>query len=155
MTTAIKVARQETFGPLAPLFRLSSDENVIEMANDTEFGLVAYYYSCDIGQVWRVSEALAYGIVGINIGLISNEVAPLGGMKQSGIGREGSHYGIDDRFTVAALAIWAPYRRSCGARFEMEPTAQAWVNCHSRKMLRTSTSPVAAMATAVVDRRLR
>jgi succinate-semialdehyde dehydrogenase/glutarate-semialdehyde dehydrogenase len=84
------VAREETFGPVAPLFRFKTDEEAIRMANDTEFGLAAYFYSRDIGRVWRVAEAVEYGIVGINTGIISTEVAPFGGVKESGIGREGS-----------------------------------------------------------------
>lgn len=96
VTPAMKVARDETFGPLAPLFRFSSDEEVIRLANDTEFGLASYFYSRDIGRVWRVAEALEYGMVGINTGLISTEVAPFGGIKQSGMGREGSRHGIED-----------------------------------------------------------
>ncbi len=105
VTPAMKVARDETFGPLAPLFRFSSDEEVIRMANDTEFGLAAYFFSRDIGRVWRVAEALEYGMVGINTGLISNEVAPFGGVKQSGLGREGSHYGIDDYVVIKYLCM--------------------------------------------------
>ncbi|MCX4162415.1 MULTISPECIES: NADP-dependent succinate-semialdehyde dehydrogenase [Paraburkholderia] len=105
VTPAMKVARDETFGPLAPLFRFSSDEEVIQLANDTEFGLAAYFYSRDIGRVWRVAEALEYGMVGINTGLISNEVAPFGGVKQSGLGREGSHYGIDDYVVIKYLCM--------------------------------------------------
>jgi succinate-semialdehyde dehydrogenase/glutarate-semialdehyde dehydrogenase len=105
VTPAMKVARDETFGPLAPLFRFSSDEEVIRLANDTEFGLASYFYSRDIGRVWRVAEALEYGMVGINTGLISNEVAPFGGVKQSGLGREGSHYGIDDYVVIKYLCI--------------------------------------------------
>ncbi|WP_158940807.1 NADP-dependent succinate-semialdehyde dehydrogenase [Burkholderia sp. S171] len=105
VTSEMKIAREETFGPLAPLFRFSSDEEVIRMANDTEFGLAAYFYSRDIGRVWRVAEALEYGMVGINTGLISNEVAPFGGVKQSGLGREGSRYGIDDYLVIKYLCI--------------------------------------------------
>ncbi|RQH05392.1 NADP-dependent succinate-semialdehyde dehydrogenase [Paraburkholderia dinghuensis] len=105
VTPAMKVARDETFGPLAPLFRFSTDEEVIRMANDTEFGLAAYFYSRDIGRVWRVAEALEYGMVGINTGLISNEVAPFGGVKQSGLGREGSHYGVDDYVVVKYMCM--------------------------------------------------
>jgi succinate-semialdehyde dehydrogenase/glutarate-semialdehyde dehydrogenase len=90
------VAREETFGPLAPLFRFEDVEDVIAMANDTEFGLAAYFYANDMRRVWRVAEALEYGMVGINTGLISTEVAPFGGIKQSGMGREGSKYGLDD-----------------------------------------------------------
>ena len=96
VNTQMKVAREETFGPLAPLFRFRTDEEAIQIANDTEFGLAAYFYSRDIGRVWRVAEALEYGIVGINVGIISNEVSPFGGMKESGIGREGSKYGLDE-----------------------------------------------------------
>ena len=90
------VARDETFGPLAPLFRFDSEEEVIQQANDTEFGLASYFYSRDIGRIWRVSEGLEYGIVGVNTGIISTEVAPFGGVKESGIGREGSHMGIEE-----------------------------------------------------------
>lgn len=96
VTPAMKVAREETFGPLAPLFRFDSDDEVVRMANDTEFGLAAYFYSRDIGRIWRVAEQLEYGMVGINTGILSNEAAPFGGVKQSGLGREGSRYGIDD-----------------------------------------------------------
>ncbi|MEK6368480.1 MAG: NAD-dependent succinate-semialdehyde dehydrogenase [Burkholderia gladioli] len=105
VTPDMKVAKEETFGPLAPLFRFASDEEVIGLANDTEFGLAAYFYSRDIGRVWRVAEALEYGMVGINTGLISNEVAPFGGVKQSGLGREGSHYGIDDYVVIKYLCL--------------------------------------------------
>ena len=90
------VAREETFGPVAPLFRFKSEQDAIRMANDTEFGLAAYFYTRDLARSWRVSEALEYGIVGVNTGIISTEVAPFGGMKESGIGREGSKYGILD-----------------------------------------------------------
>lgn len=105
VTQSMKVASDETFGPLAPLFRFSSDEEVIRMANDTEFGLASYFYSRDIGRVWRIAEALEYGMVGINTGLISNEVAPFGGVKQSGLGREGSHYGIDDYVVIKYMCV--------------------------------------------------
>jgi succinate-semialdehyde dehydrogenase/glutarate-semialdehyde dehydrogenase len=81
---------------MAPLFRFSTDEEVLAMANDTEYGLASYFYSRDIGRIWRVAEGLESGMVGINTGLISNEVAPFGGIKQSGLGREGSRYGIED-----------------------------------------------------------
>ncbi len=101
----MKVAREETFGPLAPLFPFKTEEDAIRMANDTEFGLAAYFYSRDIGRVWRVSEALEYGIVGINVGIIANEMAPFGGMKQSGLGREGSKYGIDDYVEIKYLCM--------------------------------------------------
>jgi succinate-semialdehyde dehydrogenase/glutarate-semialdehyde dehydrogenase len=100
VTQAMKVAREETFGPLAPIFRFHTDDEVIAMSNDTEFGLASYFYSRDIGRIWNVAEQLEYGMVGINTGIISNEVAPFGGVKQSGLGREGSKYGIDDYLTV-------------------------------------------------------
>jgi succinate-semialdehyde dehydrogenase/glutarate-semialdehyde dehydrogenase len=99
------VAREETFGPVAPLFRFNSDEEAVQMANDTEFGLAAYFYSRDIGRIWRVAEQVEYGIVGINTGIISTEVAPFGGMKESGIGREGSKYGIDDFLEIKYLCM--------------------------------------------------
>lgn len=105
MTPAMRVAKEETFGPLAPLFRFSSDEEVVAMANDTEFGLAAYFYSRDIGRVWRVAEALEYGMVGINTGILSNEAAPFGGVKQSGLGREGSRHGLDDYMVVKYLCM--------------------------------------------------
>ena len=95
-TTEMAIAREETFGPVAPLFRFRDEAEAIALANDTEFGLAAYFYTRDIGRTWRVAEALEYGIVGSNTGVISNEVAPFGGVKESGIGREGSKYGIDD-----------------------------------------------------------
>ena len=96
VTQAMKVAREETFGPVAPLFRFKTEEEVVRLANDTEFGLAAYFYSRDVGRVWRVGEALEYGIVGINEGIISTEVAPFGGVKESGLGREGSHHGLEE-----------------------------------------------------------
>jgi succinate-semialdehyde dehydrogenase/glutarate-semialdehyde dehydrogenase len=99
------VAKEETFGPLAPLFRFHSDDDVIGMANDTEFGLASYFYTRDIGRVWRVGEGLEYGMVGINTGLLSNEMAPFGGVKQSGLGREGSSYGLDDYMIVKYLCM--------------------------------------------------
>jgi succinate-semialdehyde dehydrogenase/glutarate-semialdehyde dehydrogenase len=105
VTPAMAVAREETFGPVAPLFRFTSDEEAIRMANDTEFGLASYFYSRDIGRVWRVAEALEYGIVGINTGLISSTVAPFGGVKESGVGREGSRYGVDDFLEIKYLCM--------------------------------------------------
>ncbi len=105
VTTDMKVANDETFGPVAPLFKFSSEQEAIQMANDTEFGLAAYFYCRDLGRVWRVSEALEYGIVGINTGIISNEVAPFGGVKESGIGREGSKYGIDEFLEIKYLCM--------------------------------------------------
>ncbi len=104
-TPEMTLAREETFGPVAPIFRFESDDEAIAMANDTEFGLAAYFYSRDNGRIWRVAEAIEYGIVGINEGIISTEVAPFGGMKESGIGREGSHYGIDEFLEVKYLCI--------------------------------------------------
>jgi succinate-semialdehyde dehydrogenase/glutarate-semialdehyde dehydrogenase len=95
-TPDMKIAREETFGPVAALFRFHDDAEAIRMANDTEFGLASYFYGRDMQRVWRVAEGLEYGIVGVNTGLISTEVAPFGGVKESGLGREGSHYGIDD-----------------------------------------------------------
>ncbi|MGH8813327.1 MAG: aldehyde dehydrogenase family protein, partial [Advenella sp.] len=104
-TQDMAFAREETFGPLAPVFKFETDEDVIKMANDTEFGLAAYFYARDLGRVWRVAEQLEYGIVGINTGLISTEVAPFGGVKQSGLGREGSHYGIDDYLVIKYMLM--------------------------------------------------
>jgi len=105
VTRDMAVAREETFGPLAPLFRFSTEEEAVGMANDTEFGLAAYFYTRDLARTWRVSEGLEYGIVGINTGIISTEVAPFGGMKESGIGREGSRYGIEDFLEIKYLCI--------------------------------------------------
>ena len=105
VTTDMLVTREETFGPLAPVFRFTDEEEAIRMSNDTEFGLAAYFYSRDIGRIWRVSEGLEYGIVGINEGIISNEVAPFGGVKESGIGREGSKYGMDDFVEIKYLCM--------------------------------------------------
>ncbi|MDI3491813.1 MAG: succinate-semialdehyde dehydrogenase / glutarate-semialdehyde dehydrogenase [Thauera sp.] len=105
VTPAMRVAREEIFGPVAPLFRFHTEEEAIRMANDTEFGLAAYFYACDIARVWRVAEGLEYGIVGINEGIISTEVAPFGGVKESGIGREGSKYGIDDFVEIKYLCM--------------------------------------------------
>ena len=105
ITTAMQVAKEETFGPVAPLFRFETEAEAIAMANDTEFGLAAYFFTRDVARCWRVGEALEYGMVGINTGLISNEVAPFGGIKQSGIGREGSKYGIEDYLEVKYLCF--------------------------------------------------
>jgi len=99
------VSREETFGPVAPLFRFQTDDQAVAMGNDTEFGLAAYFYSRDIGRIWRAAEGLEYGIVGINTGIISTEVAPFGGVKESGIGREGSKYGIDDFVEIKYLCM--------------------------------------------------
>jgi succinate-semialdehyde dehydrogenase/glutarate-semialdehyde dehydrogenase len=105
VTPDMQVAKEETFGPLAPLFRFKTDEEVIARANDTEFGLASYFYSRDIGRIWRVAEALESGMVGINTGIISNETAPFGGVKQSGLGREGSSMGMDDYLVVKYLCM--------------------------------------------------
>ncbi|WP_323149433.1 NADP-dependent succinate-semialdehyde dehydrogenase [Pseudomonas oryzihabitans] len=100
-----KVSKEETFGPLAPLFRFKDEAEVIELANDTEFGLASYFYARDLSRVFRVAEALEYGMVGINTGLISNEVAPFGGVKASGLGREGSKYGIEEYLEIKYLCL--------------------------------------------------
>ncbi len=99
------MAREETFGPVAPLFRFQTEAEALKMANDTEFGLASYLYTRDLARTWRVSEGLEYGIVGVNTGLISTEVAPFGGVKESGMGREGSKYGIDDWLELKYLAL--------------------------------------------------
>ena len=103
--TDARVAREETFGPLAPLFRFKDDSEVVALANDTEFGLAAYFYSRDLSRVFRVAEGLEYGMVGVNTGLISTEVAPFGGMKASGLGREGSKYGMDEYLEIKYLCL--------------------------------------------------
>jgi succinate-semialdehyde dehydrogenase / glutarate-semialdehyde dehydrogenase len=105
VTSKMKVAREETFGPVAPLFRFETEAEAIAMANDTDFGLAAYFYSRDIGRVFRVAEALESGMVCANSGLLSNEVAPFGGVKQSGLGREGSKYGIDEYMEIKYLCL--------------------------------------------------
>ena len=105
VTPDMIVAREETFGPLAPLFRFKTDEEALALANSTEFGLAAYFYSRDIGRVWRVAEGLESGMVGVNTGLISNEIAPFGGVKQSGLGREGSTHGIDDYLVIKYICM--------------------------------------------------
>jgi succinate-semialdehyde dehydrogenase/glutarate-semialdehyde dehydrogenase len=105
VTPAMAVAREETFGPVAPLFRFKTDAEAIQMSNDTEFGLASYFFSRDIGRIWRVAEQLEYGMVGINTGLISTEVAPFGGVKESGLGREGSKYGIDDYLVIKYMCL--------------------------------------------------
>ena len=99
------MACEETFGPVAGIARFSSEEEAIRIANDTPYGLAAYFFSRDLGRVWRVSEALDYGIVGINTGVISTEVVPFGGVKESGIGREGSKYGIDEWLEIKYLCM--------------------------------------------------
>ena len=105
VTREMALAEEETFGPVAPLFRFETEEDVIAQANDTIFGLASYFYARDLGRVWRVAEALEYGMVGINTGLISTEVAPFGGVKQSGLGREGSRHGVDDYLELKYLCM--------------------------------------------------
>jgi succinate-semialdehyde dehydrogenase/glutarate-semialdehyde dehydrogenase len=105
VTPTMQVAREETFGPIAPLFKFETEAEAIAMANDTEFGLAAYLYTRDLARSWRVSEAIEYGIVGLNTGLISTEVAPFGGVKESGMGREGSKYGILDYTELKYICI--------------------------------------------------
>jgi succinate-semialdehyde dehydrogenase/glutarate-semialdehyde dehydrogenase len=105
VTRDMQVANDETFGPVAPLFKFDTVEDVIEQANDTIFGLASYFYANDLSKVWRVAEALEYGMVGVNTGLISTEVAPFGGVKQSGQGREGSKYGCDDYLEIKYICL--------------------------------------------------
>ena len=105
VNTGMLVAREETFGPLAPLFRFKTDDEVVALANDTEFGLAAYFYSRDIGRIWRVAEGLESGMVGVNTGLISTEIAPFGGVKQSGLGREGSTHGMEDYLVIKYICM--------------------------------------------------
>jgi succinate-semialdehyde dehydrogenase / glutarate-semialdehyde dehydrogenase len=105
VTQDMKVATEETFGPLAPLFKFENEDEVIEMANDTIFGLASYFYAKDLSRVYKVAEALEYGIVGVNTGIISTEVAPFGGVKQSGLGREGSHHGIEDYLEMKYICM--------------------------------------------------
>jgi succinate-semialdehyde dehydrogenase/glutarate-semialdehyde dehydrogenase len=105
VTPEMKVSREETFGPVAPLYRFKTDEDALRLANSTEFGLAAYFYSRDVGRVFRIAEAIETGMVGINVGILANEVAPFGGIKQSGLGREGSKYGIEEFLEIKYLAI--------------------------------------------------
>jgi succinate-semialdehyde dehydrogenase/glutarate-semialdehyde dehydrogenase len=105
VTQQMLVAREETFGPLAPVIRFNTEEEAIAMANDSEFGLAGYFFARDIGKVFRVAEAMQVGMVGVNTGMISTEVAPFGGVKQSGIGREGSKYGIDDYLDIKYVCL--------------------------------------------------
>ncbi len=105
VSSGMKIAKLEIFGPIAPLMKFSSEEEAIEIANDTVFGLASYIYTRDIGRIWRVAEALEYGMVGINEGIISNEMAPFGGVKQSGLGREGSKYGLEDYLEIKYLCM--------------------------------------------------
>ncbi len=105
VTPAMRIAREETFGPVAPLFRFETEDEAIRMANATEFGLAAYFYSRDIGRIFRVAEELEYGMVGVNTGIMSNEISPFGGVKQSGIGREGSSYGIEEYLELKSICL--------------------------------------------------
>jgi succinate-semialdehyde dehydrogenase / glutarate-semialdehyde dehydrogenase len=105
VTQSMKVAQEETFGPLAPLFKFEDEDQVIAMANDTIFGLASYFYARDLSRVYKVAEALEYGIVGVNTGIISTELGPFGGVKQSGLGREGSHHGIDDYLEMKYICM--------------------------------------------------
>jgi len=104
-TDRMRIAREEVFGPVAPVFRFKTEEEAIRMANDTEYGLAAYFYARDVGRVWRVGEALEYGMVGINSGIISTAVAPFGGVKQSGMGREGGAAGIEEYLSTKYLCM--------------------------------------------------
>ena len=99
------IAKEETFGPVAPIFSFENEQEVVKRANDTPFGLAAYFYTSDLGKSWRVSEQLDYGMVGLNTGIISTEMAPFGGIKESGIGREGSKYGVDDYLEMKYISI--------------------------------------------------
>jgi succinate-semialdehyde dehydrogenase/glutarate-semialdehyde dehydrogenase len=105
VTPEMKIFSEETFGPVAPLIRFRTDDEVVELANRTEYGLASYFYARDLGRVWRVAERLEYGMVGVNTGLITTEVAPFGGVKESGLGREGSKYGIDEYVEVKYIAL--------------------------------------------------
>jgi succinate-semialdehyde dehydrogenase/glutarate-semialdehyde dehydrogenase len=105
VTPQMAVSREETFGPLAPVYRFDTEAEAVALANDTQYGLAAYFCTQDLGRAWRVAEALEYGIVGLNTGIISTEVAPFGGVKESGMGREGSRYGIEDYLEIKYLCI--------------------------------------------------
>ena len=105
VTTEMRVTNEETFGPMAPVYRFSTEDEAIRLANDTEYGLAAYFYTRDIGRTWRVSEALEYGLIGVNAGVISTEIAPFGGFKESGIGREGSKYGVDEYLEIKYVCM--------------------------------------------------
>jgi len=98
-------AKEETFGPFAPVFKFKTEQGVIDMANNTEYGLASYFYSRDVGRIFRVSEALEYGMVGINVGIIATEHVPFGGVKQSGLGREGSSHGMDEYLEMKYLCV--------------------------------------------------
>ncbi len=105
MTPSMKIAREETFGPVAPVWRFETEAEAVALANASEFGLAGYFYARDLSRVWRVAEALEVGLVGVNTGLISTEVAPFGGVKQSGLGREGSRYGIEDYLEIKYMCL--------------------------------------------------
>ncbi len=105
MTAAMKIAREETFGPVAPIWRFETEEEAVALANASEFGLAGYFFSRDPSRVWCVAEALEVGMVGVNTGLISTELAPFGGVKQSGLGREGSNYGIEDYLEIKCMCL--------------------------------------------------
>ena len=105
VTPDMLVSHEETFGPVAPLFRFKTEEEAIRLANDTEFGLSGYFYSRDIGRIFRVAEQMEAGIVGVNVGIISTEVAPFGGVKQSGLGREGSKYGLEEYMEIKYILV--------------------------------------------------
>jgi succinate-semialdehyde dehydrogenase/glutarate-semialdehyde dehydrogenase len=105
VSTEMRVYKEEIFGPVAPLFRFKTEEDAIAIANDTEYGLASYFYARDVGRIWRVGERLDYGMVGVNVGIIANEMAPFGGIKESGQGREGSKYGLEDYLEIKYLCV--------------------------------------------------
>ena len=105
VTAEMAIASEEIFGPVAPIYRFRTDDEAVALANATEYGLAAYFYARDVGRVWRVAEQLDYGMIGINTGIISSEVFPFGGVKQSGFGREGSKYGVDEYLEVKAICL--------------------------------------------------
>jgi succinate-semialdehyde dehydrogenase/glutarate-semialdehyde dehydrogenase len=105
VTPQMRIAHEETFGPVAPLFRFSTEEEAVAMANDSNYGLASYFFTRDLARAWRVAEALEYGMVGLNTGILSSESAPFGGMKESGIGREGSKYGIQEYLEIKYLCL--------------------------------------------------
>ena len=105
VTSEMKCAKEETFGPVAPVFRFETEAEAVQLANATEFGLASYFYSRDVGRIFRVSEALEYGMVGINVGILATEHVPFGGVKQSGLGREGSRHGIEEYLEIKYLAM--------------------------------------------------
>jgi succinate-semialdehyde dehydrogenase/glutarate-semialdehyde dehydrogenase len=105
VNSSMLITTEETFGPVAPVIPFDNDEDVVKLANSSQFGLASYFYSRDIGRIWKIAEALEFGMVGVNTGLISNEVAPFGGVKQSGLGREGSSWGIDEYLEMKYVCI--------------------------------------------------